>query len=109
MKRFIITLFPHNGGKPRDMLFRNPINGRDFVVYGHQFPVGNIAKPGEDPCPVYWADDEESAKALAQLMTYQRPGATVLISETRYVFQTVVPAELPTTISKLSSKGLLPE
>ncbi len=109
MKRFVITLFPANGAKPRDMLFRNPITGRDFIAYGHQFPAGTMTKPVDDPCPVYWADDEESAKGMAQLLTYQRPGATVLISETRYVYQTVVPANLDTTISKLSSKGLLPE
>ncbi len=109
MKRFTITLFPSNGAKPRDMIFRSPINGRDFMAFGHQFSVGTMARPNEDPCPVYWADDEESAKYMAQLLTHQRPGMTVLISETKYVYQTAVPADLNTTVSKLSSKGLLPE
>lgn len=93
------------------MMFRHPVTGRDFIAYGHAFPsVGQITRPGEDPCPVYWADDEDSAQSLAALMTHQKPGCIVLISETKWVYQTPIPeAALNTTISKFSSKGMLPE
>lgn len=108
MKRFCITLHP---ARVRDMMFRHPVTGRDFIAYGHAFPsIGQITRPADDPCPVYWADDEESAKAMASLLTHQRPGFMALVSETKWVYQTAIPEiALNTTISKFSSKGLLPE
>ena len=108
MKRFCITLHP---ARVRDMIFRHPVTGLDFIAYGHAFPVvGQIARPTEDPCPVYWADDEDAAKAMAALITYQKPGLIALVSETKWVYQTAIPEiALNTTISKFSAKGMLPE
>lgn len=108
MKRFCITLYPAT--RPREAMFRHPLTGRDFIIYAFLFAVGNITRPTEEPCPVYWADDEESAKAMATLLTFQKPGMTALVSETKWVYQTNIPGDdFPTTVSKLSAKGLLPE
>ena len=106
MKAFVITVYPRH--TIRDMILRDPANGRDFLAWGAPTLDGVFNRPDQTPVSVYYADTEVDALKMASVLTSQKSGAVALVSKTTHVVQTNVPANFKTTVAQWTEKGLLP-
>ena len=102
MRSFVISRF--NQDSLRDLFFRGS-NRRDISVWlsadkGDRFT---------DPADTYFADDEASARELANRLAQDNPGQYFLVSATQGVAVSAKPPALPVQYSKMSAKGFLPE
>ena len=108
MKTFVILGYNHRN--IRDWVFNNPIDGRNFGVWGDENActrTGSVEL--ENKGLIMWADDLSSARAAAKAMAHHHPGISYVIARTDEVFTAAMPQELKITCAKLTEKGLVPQ
>ena len=107
MKQFVIL--GYNARAIRDWVFTNPIDGRNFGVYGDENAHINQGQLDiKNRALILWCDDIASARNAAKSMAYSNPGVSFVVARTEEVFTATMPRDITVSAAKLTEKGLVP-
>jgi len=95
----------------QDFAVSNIITGRDFIAYGAPSPFAqsNNFTRLDEPSQVYHADNEGTAKTLAQILALRHPNYTFSVMKLTSTHRYPVNGTLKVVSTVVSEKGILPE